>query len=251
MYKNIENQIKKLGNNSRLSFPKEYLIKKLTRLKRAKIQYLPKPKDYQATTSGLNDLALIESFESQKEIDITTINNIISFLEEEDTSTVSTQSSLMKFCEILSDKCKSIQKVSEENRQSLHKFIKDITHRLEIISAQIDWKDPQDDASSRRYLKNLKDFVRRTRSSKKQFSKNERKREKRAYSIESMERIIQVHEHIIGRANEILKRNGISEIDADSLTALKKYRKMVDSKDPKLLEKSYFDSAVKEIQSTV
>jgi len=248
MYKNIENQIKKFNNNPGLPFPKEYLIKKLKRLKRAKIQSL----SCQTTTDGFLDLTLIENFESQREIDKKTINNIITALENADPTSSIVESNLVKFCKILSDKCKNIQEVKEEDRQDLHNFMKDAILRIEIISAQMEWKDAiSDKNNTQRYLKDLKNFVQRMRSSKKQFSKIEQKRVKRAYSIESMERIIQVHNHIIDRANEVLKANGIEEINPQNLNEIKKYEEMANSKDPKLLEKSYFDRAVKKIQSIV
>ncbi len=253
-YKNIENQIKKLRKNPGLPFPKEYLIKKLKRLKRAKIQYLLKyqQKNQQAFTDGLNKLASLGELKLTNAEHKNTINDILKYFEYENEANLKfqhVQDKIVDVCKILSDECKSIK--VEEERQSLHDFIKNVTRRLEIILAQIDWKNSGDDTNCQRYLKELKSFVRQTRSSKKKFAKNEQKREKRAYSIESMERIIKVHNDIIARANGILKENGIAEINLDNLSTLKKYEEMADSRDPKLLEKNYFDSAVKEIQSTV
>lgn len=88
-----------------------------------------------------------------------------------------------------------------------------------------------------------------TQDDEQKFENRETHRKNRSYNFDSFEKALTLNEEAIKKANQFFSENNFRSVISDQI--LEKYRKMLKERDYRLLEKKFFDDAVKQMTNAV
>ncbi len=254
--KDIELMINNLKSTSKFFSIKKHLIVKVRQLKDIKAHYLE---------VGLNDVSAIPSelellmkkLSAEKTLNFELLKLI---LDSWNKDIVSRHKADFGFNAVINarfrdffngvviSKCKVMLGDRADANEKISEDINAIIYKMNILASLLEFGKNQ--STVNKCLDWFRKLRYKYKSDEGKFKKREQDRLDDAYSSESLEKTLSLHASALHNANEMLRTYGDGKYPLIDENILEKYSSMVKNKDPRLLDKKFYDKILGDTRKT-
>lgn len=251
--KDIEVMINKLKSISRFFPIKKHLIVKVRQLKDIKAHYLGESTSSVDTVSSELE-SLMKKFGDETTLNFELLNLILDSWNKEIVSRHKVDSSLnisvstrfQQFFTELISKCKIMLDDETGSYEKISEDIKTTINKINILLSLLEPGKNQDAVNE--CLNWFRELRYKYKSDEEKFNKREQDRLNKSYSVKSLEKTLNVYVGVLRYANKILRTYGDGKYPLINENILQKYSDMIQDKDPKLLDKKFYEKILKDIR---